>query len=97
MQGAADLRGAKLQGRTCGAPTCKGADLRGANLQGADLFDANLEAAKLTNAKFDENTTLPDGSEWTPDTDPDLVRFTDPNHHDFWPSSYWGDNDQPDE
>lgn len=59
------------------------ADLRGANLQGVCLAYANLEKAKL-----DEDTILPDGTKWTPDTDMD--RFTDPGHSDFWhPDGYY--------
>jgi hypothetical protein len=32
--------------------------------------------------RFSRETTLPDGSKWTPKSD--LRRFTDPNHPDFW-------------
>ncbi|HLA44991.1 MAG TPA: pentapeptide repeat-containing protein [Aggregatilineales bacterium] len=61
-------------------------DLTQANLKGADLWDANLEGAfmqgadlsnaRLQGTRFDRNTTLPDGSKWTPSTD--MGRFTHP-------------------
>ena len=73
----ADLEGAHLQ-----RANLQGADLSYANLQGADLSEANLRGTDLIEAIFDEDTTLPDGKKWTPDTD--MARFTDPNHPDFW-------------
>ena len=68
-----------------------GADLRGANLTLANLMDTNLTRANLQNAvfrmtKFDMDTTLPDGSKWTPDTE--MARFTDPKHLNFYRLSY---------
>ena len=85
LQGAslcADLQGAKLS-----EANLQGADLRWANLPGASLWDANLRGADLRwanvqGARFSENTTLPDGTKWTPDAD--MARFTDPNQPDFW-------------
>ena len=40
--------------------------------------------ANLTGADFAEDTRLPDGTHWTPDTD--ITRFTDPDHPRFWRS-----------
>jgi len=63
------------------------ANLMNANLKQADMVGANLVGVKLKNAKlmgaeFDNNTILPDGENWTPDTD--MTRFTDPDHPHFW-------------
>ena len=96
LQGAkleeANLRGASLVGANL-----QGANLERANLQEADLFEANLQEANLCDAnlqgawmafavlreiKFNENTILPDGTRWTPDTD--MARYTDLKHPDFW-------------
>ncbi|MCI0708858.1 MAG: pentapeptide repeat-containing protein [Chloroflexi bacterium] len=52
------------------------------NFCGALLLNANFRNAILERATFDEHTTLPDGSNWTPDTD--MNRFTDPDHPFFW-------------
>ena len=60
----------------------QGAHLSEAILQEANLWGANLRGANLFEAKFDENTMLPDFTWWSPDTD--LTRFTDPKHPDFW-------------
>ncbi len=68
----ANLRNANLEG----ASFCN------ANLKGASLYDAHLKDVDLVNVKFDENTTLPHGGEWTHDTDMD--QFTDPDHCDYW-------------
>ena len=68
----ANLRNANLEG----------ADFSDANLKGADLYDANLKDVDLADAKFDENTTLPHGGEWTHDTD--MGQFTDQDHCDYW-------------
>jgi hypothetical protein len=86
LQGA-NLLGANLQGAFLRGGNLQGAHLGGANLQGVKLFNANLQGADLFNANlqgadFDENTTLPDGTNWTPNTD--IARFTDPKHPDFW-------------
>jgi uncharacterized protein YjbI with pentapeptide repeats len=67
--------------------TLQRARLLRTNLQQANLFDANLQrailiAVNLQEAYMDEDTTLPDGTKWTPDTD--MARFTDPGHPDFW-------------
>lgn len=68
------------------------ADLRDANLSGAILVEtqmgntnlsgANLSGADVSRAQFDRNTTLPDGTLWTLETD--MNRFTDPNHPNYW-------------
>jgi hypothetical protein len=58
------------------------ANLKAANFSGASLLSANLEDADLANAQFDANTILPDGMNWTADTD--MARFTDSAHPDFW-------------
>jgi hypothetical protein len=39
----------------------------------------------LDGAAFSEETTLPDGTRWTPEAD--LARFTDPAHPHFWRSN----------
>jgi uncharacterized protein YjbI with pentapeptide repeats len=76
------LHGAVLLGANlCGARLWD-ADLREANLREVDLKGASLHRANLQGADFDENTTLPDGTKWTLDTD--MARFTDPKHPDFW-------------
>ncbi|MCU0498128.1 MAG: pentapeptide repeat-containing protein [Anaerolineae bacterium] len=58
--------------------------LRRAILRGTDLTEADLRDAFLEVAEFDTQTTLPDGSKWTPQTD--LGRFTNPRHEQFWRS-----------
>lgn len=94
--GSANLRAAKLS-----HANLEGAHLSGANLQDAYLGEANLKGAHLwqadlrgatftksktdTKPKFDETTTLPDDTKWTPKTD--MARFTDPNHPEFWKPS----------
>lgn len=62
----------------------QGARLWNTNLQGTYLAGANLQDAGLFQAKLDESTILPDGTNWTPETD--MSRFTDPNHPNFWRS-----------
>ncbi len=93
--GRANLKGANLE-----FANLAGANLEHATLKGASLEFANLKGANLVHTKFDETTTLPDKTNWTPDTD--MTRFTDPNHPDFWRSdskyspAYRGDSsDQP--
>lgn len=59
------------------------ADARAADFSGADLLDAYLEGVLFDeNTVFSEETRLPDGSMWTPDTD--LSRFTDTSQAAFW-------------
>jgi hypothetical protein len=73
----ANLRYANLQGADLTEAHLQRADLRYMNLQGADLTGVNLQgSSKLHKAQFDEMTTLPDGTTWTPDRD--LREFTQP-------------------
>ena len=86
------LSGAHLHGTNLSEATLSGAILLGvalsdahlaeADLREAYLGGANLSGANLSGAKLNRRTTLPDGTQWTPDTD--LARFTDPDHPDFW-------------
>ncbi len=69
----------------------RSAVLQYANLEAANLLSSNLAKADLLHARFDEDTMLPDGSNWTPDTD--MARFTDPNHPNFWQPE-WMNNAQ---
>jgi uncharacterized protein YjbI with pentapeptide repeats len=62
------------------------ANLREANLTAANLLDAVLHEANLTGAIFDNETVLPDGTNWNPDTD--MKRFTDPKHPNAWRRDY---------
>lgn len=78
----ADLMGASLLRANLRLANLEGTYLVAAELQGADLWIANLKGAELSYAKFDEQTVLPDGAYWTPNTD--LDRFTDPDHPNFW-------------
>ncbi len=87
LQGADMLR-ANLQGTDLSTANLQGADLTRANLRGADLFLANLQDARLIAAEFDEQTKLPDNSQWLPETN--MRRFTNPNHPEFWRSDYEG-------
>jgi uncharacterized protein YjbI with pentapeptide repeats len=57
-------------------------DLGEATLSRADLSGADLIGTKLKGAELSEDTTLPDGTKWTPATD--MARFTYPDHPDFW-------------
>ena len=91
LQGA-DLRGADLEQANLIRANLRGADLEWADLDGTDLRWANLaeanlawinlRGANLRGAEFDEHTTLPNRTKWTPDTD--MARFTNPDHPDFW-------------
>jgi hypothetical protein len=72
------LGGADLQGAYLRETNLQGAKLVEANLHGADLQKANLQGADLFMAKFNEDTILPDGTNWTPDTD--MTRFTQPDN-----------------
>ena len=83
----ANLQGADLQGASLFDARLQGANLFGANLQGArlerNLWDSSVISLDFSRkTDFKENTTLPDGQKWTPDTD--MARFTDPDHSDFW-------------
>lgn len=83
----ADMRGASLvEANLTGADlrdaNLQYAELLGAHLQGANLHQANLQGASLLETNFDSQTILPDGENWTPETD--IARFTDQGHGDFW-------------
>jgi hypothetical protein len=78
----ARFRSCNLQNAYLDGSDLEKCDFNGANLKGADLMDTNLEGANFDRATFDENTTLPDGSSWTPQTD--MTHFTDPYHPEFW-------------
>lgn len=71
----ANLGSANLKGAILRNANLEGANLRWANLEGTDLWSANLAGANLVDA------TLPDGTQWTSDTD--LARFTDSDHPDY--------------
>lgn len=68
----ADLRGADFRDSIC----------FGMDLSGANLYKANFRGASMPEVIFNNLTVLPDGINWTPDTD--MTRFTDANHADFW-------------
>lgn len=85
-----DLSNANLQGADLSDANFSYANLWRANLQESTLkftnFDqADLAEADFSEAAFEEDTILPDGSNWSPDTD--MARFTDPDHPNFWRSS----------
>jgi hypothetical protein len=85
----ANLYKANLQNADLKVANLEGADMRWASLKGANLTYAILERTKLDLAKFDERTTLPDGSRWTSSSD--MKRFTNPKHPSFYHSDppYW--------
>ncbi len=87
----ADFSNANLEGADLSWTNMGGTNLSGANLQGANLPVGAWDGAWGDNeANFDEYTTLPDRTNWTPDTD--LTRFTDPEHPDFWDPCVSGEN-----
>jgi hypothetical protein len=99
----ADLGWAKLEGANLQEANLRNTDLgwarlMDANLQGTDLLGVNLLAANLSGASFDTNTVLPDGTNWTTETD--MSRFTDHKNPDFWRSeepvspAYRGDDSE---
>lgn len=86
-----NLQGANLNSTNLSEANLREANLELANLKGANLFKANLEKANTRNAQFDENTVLPDGSKWSASADTKMsffvmVRFTSPDHPQFWRS-----------
>jgi uncharacterized protein YjbI with pentapeptide repeats len=86
VQGAI-LRRARLENARLFQTKLESSDLANANLQnaflaGANLLGANLTAANLKGARMDGNTILPDGKNWTEQTD--MRRFTSPDYHSFW-------------
>ena len=80
----ADMSGVDLSGSVLTGANLRSANLVASNFCGALLSEADLMNAKLDNAKFDENTRLPDNTNWNSDVD--LARFTDPSHQQFWRS-----------
>lgn len=72
-----DLRHAKLI-----RANLKDAILHSARLQGADLTGANLEGSLLFSTEFDDETILPDKTNWSSETD--LSQFTDSQHTAYW-------------
>jgi len=93
----ANLVNANLQEAQLRFANLQGAALDFANLQGAYLWYVDLQGANLRDTQFNEGTTLPDHSKWTPDTD--MSKFTYPGHPEFWRSddpdspAYRGDDD----
>lgn len=96
----AHLKDANLENANLQYAFMEEADLSYTNLQNADLSGANLQAANLKYAKIENakwqykrqskitvlrTAILPDGSEWTQDTD--LEQFTNPEHPNFWSPS----------
>lgn len=83
-----DLGGADLQNINFWAANLRNtrlwSDLRGTNLHAADISGAELSNYRFGSATFDETTKLPDGKNWSPETD--MGRFTNPQHTDFWRS-----------
>ncbi|GAB4516570.1 MAG: hypothetical protein OHK0046_22150 [Anaerolineae bacterium] len=87
---AADLRWANLSGAFLG-----GANLSGSNLEAVNLEHAYIEMSaefdvfgKPRRTLFDEHTTLPDGTNWTPDVDwSKFGVFTDWDEYDVWRKS----------
>jgi len=99
----ANVQGANLQKTNMQYANLQHAQLGKADLHGANLQHANMKYAVLIGtmghppdfkmseypATFDEETILPDGSYWTPDTD--MTRFTNPKHRNFWKAIIWSD------
>lgn len=88
--GNADIRGAHLADAILDNAQLANANLRGAHLGFSSLKGANLVGAELTTASLDQtqfstDTTLPDGSKWSPETD--LGRFVDERHPQYWRSA----------
>ena len=85
----ANLSGASFQDSALHHINLAGANLSQANLQGISLININLENAIFGNADnralLDENTRLPDGSQYAPQAGiGQLERFTNSDHPDFW-------------
>ena len=73
----ASLIGAQFEGANLSSAHFQGADLYFADFAGADLGRAQFEGAKrIEAASFDQETRLPNGEHWTPDTD--MTQFTEP-------------------
>ena len=87
----ANLRGANLHRANLQEANLRGANLSGANLNKTNLSDANLRGANLSEAVLYEavligtdlnETILPDGSVWTPETE--MGKFTHPSNRKVW-------------
>jgi uncharacterized protein YjbI with pentapeptide repeats len=76
------LSGEDLHGADFSNANLRGANMSRANFAGVNFQGANLIGARLGGATFDGDTTLPDGTSWTADTD--MAHFTNPEHADFW-------------
>jgi uncharacterized protein YjbI with pentapeptide repeats len=82
---AADLSFAVLHRNAMNYANLRSVNFHRTQLLGVWLNDADLQGAKnLEHAIFDEATFLPNGMNWTPETD--MEQFTDPNHPKFWRS-----------
>lgn len=80
----ADLSDANLRGAFLAGAILTGASLVNSILYGSQLWGADLEGADLSDAKLNHQTVLPNGDNYTSETE--LARFTDPVHPDFWRS-----------
>lgn len=78
----ADMSGVKARKTVFTFANLKNANLVAADLRGALMMGADLTFAKLDQAAFDENTQLPDKTNWFKGID--LTRFTDPEHAQYW-------------
>jgi uncharacterized protein YjbI with pentapeptide repeats len=87
----ANLSNADLENANLNEANLENADLSGANLRHAEFSNVNLNGVDLTNAHLEstffsnvtlDSATLPDGTQWTSDTD--FERFTNPNHPENW-------------
>jgi len=75
----ATLEKANLQGASLLRVDFRGTNLRNVNLQGTYV---ELHEENFWGATFNTDTILPDGKNWTPNTD--MESFTNPTHPDFW-------------
>ena len=64
----ASLESAKFNGASLRYSCAYTASLMGADLRGVDFTGSTLKHADIRDALFDENTTLPDGSNWSTKT-----------------------------
>ncbi|MEL6404973.1 MAG: pentapeptide repeat-containing protein [Chloroflexota bacterium] len=77
-----ELNDANLSHTNLNRANLERANLSGAILSNANLSDAKLYYAELSDTIFDKDTILPDGTNWTPETD--ITRFTNREHPNFW-------------
>ncbi|MEO1286856.1 MAG: pentapeptide repeat-containing protein [Chloroflexota bacterium] len=77
----AELVSSDLSYSDCSGSLFSTTNLSGSNLTASILRGCDLESTKLDNVVYSENSVLPDGTRWTPDTD--LAKFTDRNHPNF--------------